>query len=248
MSFEAIKYKKSNQRFVSRKSWLNSKHTFSFGEYRDEFWNNFGPIRVINEDTIDQMSGFSMHSHENMEIVTILLKGCITHTDSIENKEKICEGHFQVMTSGYGIAHSERNEENEKCKLLQIWITPNKYNLTPQYQKKKFEVSSGNELIISSGNDNNYLLINQEINLWRCSNTHTDEDILLPRQIDVYNWIQIINGELTLSDKLKNKTQILSKGDGFGFEVTKYDDIIIESKENTDLLLFSFNSLEDYSS
>ena len=120
--------------------------------------------------------------------------------------------------------------------------------MTPQYQKKKFEVSSGNELIISSGNDNNYLLINQEINLWRCSNTYTYQDILLPRQMDEYNWIQIIKGELTLSDKLKNKTQILSKGDGFGFKVTKYDDILTESKENTDLLLSSFNSLEDYSS
>tara|TARA_B100000073_G_C23721143_1_gene567695 strand:- start:320 stop:1066 length:747 start_codon:yes stop_codon:yes gene_type:complete len=246
MSFQVLKFKKSNQRFVSKKSWLNSKHTFSFGDYIDKSWNNFGPIRVINEDTINPMSGFEMHSHQNMEIVTILLEGCITHTDSMNNKGEICQGHVQVMTSGKGISHSEKNEENKECKLLQIWITPNKYNLTPNYQQKQFEIQSGIQLIISQDNENTPLKISQEINLWRCTGPFYNDIMVLPEKIFQYNWIQVIEGELKISNKLKNKEQKLSKGDGLGFKVTHFDDIFFETKKDTDLLLFSFNSLRNY--
>ena len=85
MGFNIIKLRRSNERFKSNREWLDSKHSFSFAEYRDPIWDNFGKIRVINEDIISPNSGFNTHSHSNMEIVTIVIKGEITHRDSLNN-------------------------------------------------------------------------------------------------------------------------------------------------------------------
>ena len=82
MSLKIIKIRKSHERFISNREWLNSKHSFSFAEHRDPKWNNFGKIRVINEDIISPNSGFDMHSHSDMEIITVVTKGAITHRDS----------------------------------------------------------------------------------------------------------------------------------------------------------------------
>ena len=85
MTLNILKFRKSNERFKSNREWLDSKHSFSFAEHRDPFWDNFGKIRVINEDVISPNSGFNTHFHSNMEIVTIVIKGEITHRDSLNN-------------------------------------------------------------------------------------------------------------------------------------------------------------------
>jgi len=122
MSLKIIKIRKSHERFRSTREWLNSMHSFSFAEHRDPKWENFGKIRVINEDINSPKAGFNTHSHENMEIITVVTKGAITHRDSLNNLGKIYKDEVQVMSAGTGISHSEKNEENETCKLFQIWI------------------------------------------------------------------------------------------------------------------------------
>ena len=110
MVFNIIKIRKSDDRFLSRRDWLHSMHSFSFAEHRDPKWDNFGKIRVINEDIISPNAGFNTHSHANMEIITVVTKGAITHRDSLNNLGKIHKDEVQVMSAGTGISHSEKNE------------------------------------------------------------------------------------------------------------------------------------------
>ena len=243
MVLNILKLRKSNERFKSNRAWLDSKHSFSFAEHRDQLWDNFGKIRVINEDIISPNSGFSTHSHSNMEIVTIVIKGEITHRDSLNNLGIICEDEVQVMSAGTGISHSEKNENNTDCKLFQIWIYPDAQNLKPSYSQMSIKTISGNNLIIDSFKKNNSLLcINQDIAIWRCKYNRLNQKYL-PSEIKNFNWIQIIEGELLIRDK-NNKSKIyLSTGDGLGFQISDFSDIGIECDTEVDLLLFSMPNI-----
>jgi len=242
MGFNIIKLRKSDDRFLTRRDWLHSMHSFSFAEHRDSKWDNFGNIRVINEDTISPNSGFNMHSHSDMEIITVVTKGAITHRDSLNNSGKICENEVQVMSAGTGITHSEKNEDNKACKLFQIWIYPKKSNLKPDYKQISFKNGIGDNLIIDYLDRKNKLLINQDISLWRCKYKPT-KDKKLPSKIDKYNWIQIIEGNLLLKSKDSNSNIFLESGDGLGFEVNYYDDVSIDTEKDVDFLLISMPSL-----
>ena len=243
MVLNILKLRKSNERFKSNRAWLDSKHSFSFAEHRDRLWDNFGKIRVINEDIISPNSGFSNHSHSNMEIVTIVIKGEITHRDSLNNLGIICEDEVQVMSAGTGISHSEKNEKNIDCKLFQIWIYPDVQNLKPSYNQMSIKNISGNNLIIDSFKKNNSLLcINQEISIWRCKYNRLNEKYL-PSEIKNFNWIQIIEGNLLIRDKNNKSNEYLSSGDGLGFEISDFSDIDIESDTEVDLLLFSMQNI-----
>ena len=243
MTLNILKFRKSNERFKSNREWLDSKHSFSFAEHRDPFWDNFGKIRVINEDIISPNSGFSTHSHSNMEIVTIVIKGEITHRDSLNNLGIICEDEVQVMSAGTGISHSEKNEKNIDCKLFQIWIYPDVQNLKPSYNQMSIKNISGNNLIIDSLKKNNAVLsINQDISIWRCKYNRLNQKYL-PSEIKNFNWIQIIEGNLLIRDKNNKSNKFLNSGDGMGFEISDVSDIDIESDTEVDLLLFSMPNL-----
>ena len=243
MAFNILKLRKSNERFKSNRDWLDSKHSFSFAEHRDQLWDNFGKIRVINEDIISPNSGFSTHSHSNMEIVTIVIKGEITHRDSLNNLGIIHEDEVQVMSAGTGIYHSEKNEKNTECKLFQIWIYPDVQNLKPSYNQMSIKNISGNNLIIDSLKKNNSrLCINQDISIWRCKYNSLNQKYL-PSEIKNFNWIQIIEGDLLIRDKNNKSNKFLSSGDGLGFEISDFSDIDIESDTEVDLLLFSMPNI-----
>ncbi len=243
MSLNILKFRKSNERFKSNREWLDSKHSFSFAEHRDPFWDNFGKIKVINEDIISPNSGFSTHSHSNMEIVTIVIKGEITHRDSLNNLGKIHADEVQIMSAGTGISHSEKNEENKGCKLFQIWIYPDIQDLKPSYNQISIKNISGNNLIIDSSKKNNFqLFINQDISVWRCKYNHLNKKYL-PSEIKRFNWIQIIEGDLLLRDKKNKLSKTLSSGDGLGFEISDSCDIDIQSDNEVDMLLFSMPNI-----
>ena len=243
MVLNILKLRKSNERFKSNRAWLDSKHSFSFAEHSDQLWDNFGKIRVINEDIISPNSGFSTHSHSNMEIVTIVIKGEITHRDSLNNLGIICEDEVQVMSAGTGISHSEKNEKNIDCKLFQIWIYPDVQNLKPSYNQMSIKNISGNNLIIDSFKKNNSrLCINQDISIWRCKYNRANQKCL-PLEIKNFNWIQIIEGDLLIRDKKNRSNKYLSSGDGLGFEISDYSDLDIDSDTEVDLLLFSMSNI-----
>jgi len=239
MVFNIIKIRKSDDRFLSKRDWLHSMHSFSFAEHRDPKWDNFGKIRVINEDIISPNAGFNTHPHANMEIITVVTKGAITHRDSLDNLGKIHKDEVQVMSAGTGISHSEKNEENETCKLFQIWIYPQKENIKPRYDQISLNEELWDNLIFNyKDGKNNKLFLNQSISLWRCKYKPIKEK-KLPLKIDKYNWIQIIEGNLLLKSKDSNLNVCLESGDGLGFEVDYYDDVSLDTEKDLDFLLFS---------
>jgi redox-sensitive bicupin YhaK (pirin superfamily) len=133
---ENIVIHKAETRGNANHGWLNAYHTFSFAAYYDSERIQFGALRVLNDDTIAAGMGFGTHPHDNMEIITIPLEGDLAHKDNMGNTEIIKHGDIQVMSAGTGIQHSEFNPNaDQQTKLLQIWLFPNKRNVTPRYQQ-----------------------------------------------------------------------------------------------------------------
>lgn len=127
---------KASTRGQANHGWLNARHTFSFAGYSNPNRMNFGVLRVLNDDQVAQGMGFGTHPHDNMEIITIPLEGDLEHKDSMGNSSIIRYGDVQVMSAGTGIQHSEYNPNKDKqLKLLQIWIFPNKRNVSPRYDQ-----------------------------------------------------------------------------------------------------------------
>lgn len=127
---------KSSSRGLADHGWLKSHHTFSFANYYNPERMNFGVLRVLNDDTVAAGMGFGTHLHDNMEIISIPLEGDLEHKDSMGNVATIKHGEIQVMSAGTGITHSEYNRNKDKqVKFLQIWVFPNKKNVTPRYDQ-----------------------------------------------------------------------------------------------------------------
>lgn len=134
--------------------WLKPNFHFSFSDYYDPDRMGWGHIRVWNDDEIAPQTGFAPHSHDNMEIITYVREGAITHKDSMGNVGRTAAGDVQVMSAGTGVTHSEYNLENELCRLFQIWIFPRERNVTPTWDQRKFsdgDPRSGAFNILASG-------------------------------------------------------------------------------------------------
>ncbi len=136
--------------------WLDAKHHFSFGGYHDPKRTSWGNLRVWNDDTIAPQTGFPPHPHRDMEIITYVREGAITHQDDLGNKGRTQAGDVQVMSAGTGIRHSEYNLENVTTKIFQIWIVPTRDGEAPQWGAKPFPKGerSGKFVILASGYDN----------------------------------------------------------------------------------------------
>jgi quercetin 2,3-dioxygenase len=135
--------------------WLNANHHFSFASYMDAGRMNWGNIRVWNDDEIAAGSGFPPHNHDNMEIITYVRDGAITHKDSIGNIGRTQAGDVQVMSAGTGVQHAEYNAESELCRLFQIWIVPRERGVAPAWSHREFPKAdrSGAFTILASGYD-----------------------------------------------------------------------------------------------
>ncbi len=135
-----ISYHPAKSRGHVNFGWLDSKHTFSFGQYYNPKMMGFGKIRVINDDVVEAGKGFDTHSHQDMEIVSIPLQGRLEHKDTLGNGSIITDDEVQLMSAGSGISHSEFNpSESAPLNFLQIWILPNENDLVPSYQQKRFK-------------------------------------------------------------------------------------------------------------
>ena len=133
-------HRSANDRGYADHGWLRSFHSFSFADYFDRNHMHFGPLRVINEGWVAAGTGFGMHPHKDMEIVTYILEGELTHQDSMGHREVIRPNEVQRMSAGTGVFHSEFNRHNtETCHLLQIWIMPDQKDLTPEYEQTAFD-------------------------------------------------------------------------------------------------------------
>jgi len=133
-------FHKSESRGFANHGWLKSYHTFSFANYQNSERMNFGMLRVLNDDVVQPKMGFGTHPHRNMEIISIPLKGALSHKDSMENKRAIEVGEVQVMSAGTGLTHSEFNDsKTDEVNFLQLWIIPEKQDVKPAYNQKFFD-------------------------------------------------------------------------------------------------------------
>lgn len=149
--------------------WLKSKFHFSFAEYYNPQNMNFGTLRVLNDDLVKPGEGFDTHPHKDMEIVSYVVNGELTHGDSMGNKNTLSRGHAQYMSAGTGVWHSEHNLGNDTLRFLQIWILPDKKNHSPNYGDYKFNwVDRKNKWlnIVSSKEGNAPIKINQDSNIF----------------------------------------------------------------------------------
>lgn len=147
----------SASRGTANHGWLNAKHSFSFASWYNPDKENFGALRVLNDDIVSKGAGFGKHPHDNMEIITIPISGSLKHEDSMGNSSVIHAGEIQVMSAGNGIQHSEFNPSHEEdLKLFQIWIFPNKRNVAPRYDQFEIDTSimEDNFLQLVSPNEN----------------------------------------------------------------------------------------------
>ena len=164
-----IKIYRADKLGKSDLGWLKSKHHFVFAEYYDRKRVHFGNIRVINDDLIAPNSGFEMHSHENMEIISYIVSGQLTHQDSMGNKRVVKRGEVQYMSAGTGVEHSEYNYGNKTTRLLQIWIFPNQEDLQPNYGDYAYKWEDRiNKLlpVVSPFEGNALVKINQDTNIY----------------------------------------------------------------------------------
>jgi redox-sensitive bicupin YhaK (pirin superfamily) len=219
------------ERGFTNLGWLKSYHTFSFGGYYNPIFHGFESLRVINEDIVLPMSGFSSHSHKDMEIISYVLSGSLKHKDSIGNLGIIQAGEVQRMTAGSGITHSEYNaSDSNEVHFLQIWIIPSVRNLTPGYKQKFFDPlkRKGQFVLFASptGHDGS-LMIHQDTNLW-CGiidQKHPSLNYILSPNRKA--WVHVVRGELSLND-IELRT-----GDGVGItapEMLRFHKPYIESE------------------
>ncbi|WP_297632339.1 pirin family protein [uncultured Clostridium sp.] len=149
--------------------WLQSSFHFSFAEYWNPYNMGFGKLRVLNDDLVKPGTGFDTHPHQNMEIISYIVSGEITHGDSMGNKRSLTRGNVQYMSAGTGVLHSEHNYGDEMLRLLQIWIYPDKAGYTPNYGDYEFDWSLRENKwlnIVSGKSGNAPIKINQDVNVY----------------------------------------------------------------------------------
>jgi quercetin 2,3-dioxygenase len=224
---------KAETRGDANHGWLHSRHTFSFADYYDPERVSFGMLRVLNDDTVEAGMGFSMHPHNNMEIVSIPLEGDLEHKDSMGNVAVISSGDVQVMSAGTGIMHSEFNRNKDRhVKFLQIWVFPNRKNVKPRYDQITLDVKDRHnklQQILSPSSDDEGVWVYQ--NAWFYlgkfdRGVRTEYNIKLAGN-GVY--VFVLSGEVTISD-----TRLRSR-DGFGiWDIEKFS---IETNTESEVLL-----------
>jgi len=161
-------YRAADSRGKANFGWLNSQHTFSFGNYYDGDHMGISTLRVINDDVVAPGAGFGNHGHRDMEIISYILEGSIEHKDSMGNQFTVPAGEVQRMSAGTGIMHSEFNaSKTEPLKFLQIWITPNVTGIKPSYEQMPIVQSSTMTALVTPDGRNGSLSIHQDASIYR---------------------------------------------------------------------------------
>jgi quercetin 2,3-dioxygenase len=231
-----ITIRRSNERGHANHGWLDTYHSFSFADYYDPAHMGFRDLRVINEDRVAPAQGFPTHGHRDMEIITYVISGELSHRDSMGNGETIRPHEVQRMTAGTGVMHSEYSSPTDNTHLLQIWILPEKKHLLPSYEQTYFppEEKQGKlRLVASRGGDDGSVHINQDVKVYS-SILANGEEISYEIADGRHAWVQLISGSLTVNG------ETLNPGDGAAISEEK--SLMLTSADyDTEFLMFDLN-------
>ncbi|MGB0835928.1 MAG: pirin family protein [Psychrobium sp.] len=213
--------------------WLNANHHFSFARYYNPQRMGFGALRVINDDVIAAQTGFDAHPHDNMEIITYVRSGAVSHRDSMGNQGVTKAGQVQVMSAGTGIVHEEHNLSDEELTLYQIWIEPKSRNVKPQWGTKNFPTTQSSKLpLLVSGfeEDKDALFIHQDARIYGGKVAAGTE---FEHKIDNQAYVLASSGEFALKGNGKEVT--MNKGDGA--EVTLQKSVTIRALSDSEIVI-----------
>jgi len=231
-----ITLRRSNERGSAKFNWLDSRHTFSFGDYYDPKHMGFSDLRVINEDRVNPGAGFPTHSHRDMEIITYVLEGALAHKDSTGTSSVIRVGDVQRMSAGTGISHSEYNpSQTEPVHFLQIWIIPNEMGLKPGYEQRSFNLKkNGGSWVLVAGPDarDGAVKIHQDAEL-RLASLTPGGRLTYSLQSGRRGWLQVTRGAVTLNSKPLNA--------GDGAAITDENILDVRANDDAEILLFDLS-------
>ncbi len=225
---------RSGDRFHTRIAWLDSWHSFSFGEHFDPRREGFRNLRVINDDKIAPAAGFGTHGHRDMEIVSYVVDGVLAHEDSMGNGGNIERGEIQHMSAGTGVQHSEKNPQRDRpVHLLQIWLLPSSLGLKPGYGQKLFKADSKRDrlrLVASAHGRDDSLLLHSDADLY-ASLLSEGKEVTATLGRSGHGWVQVVSGAVDVNG-LRLQT-------GDGAAATKEPTLtLIGRAPETELLVF----------
>lgn len=228
-----MEIRKSEHRGKADLGWLESRHSFSFGHYHDPAHVGFGPLLVINEDRVKPGRGFGTHGHRDMEIISYVLEGALSHQDSMGNGSTIHYGDVQRMSAGSGVRHSEFNHAaDQPVHFLQIWIEPNVTGIAPSYEEKHFDAASKRgqlRLIASPDGRDGSVLIHQDAYLYASLLDGDDAQVhvLAPGRTA---YVHVIRGEISVNGEQ------LAGGDAL--KISGEDRVSLDHGQQAEVLLF----------
>lgn len=225
--------RKSQERGKAELGWLNSRHSFSFGHYYDPAHTAFGPLLVINDDQVQAGRGFGIHGHRDMEIISYVLDGALSHQDSLGKTSTLRYGDVQRLSAGSGVMHSEFNHASDKpVHFLQIWIQPNVKGVEPSYEEKHFDVASKQgrlRLLASPDGRGGSLSIHQDAYLYASilnDTTGLSHELAPARNA----YVHVIRGHITVNGEQ------LSGGDAL--KITQETSVTLQEGRDAEILLF----------
>lgn len=229
----ALTLRKANERGHADFGWLDSRHTFSFGQYHDPAHMGFGPLRVINDDQVAGGQGFPAHPHANMEIVTYVLDGGLEHKDSLGTGSVIRTGDVQRMSAGTGIRHSEFNaSKTNPVHFLQIWILPERAGAAPGYEQKYFSPADKQgrlRLVGSRDGRDGSVTIRQDVDLYAGLFAAGDKAThgIVDKRVA---WVQVARGSVRVNG--------LDLAEGDGLAIEDVNALEFEGLDDAEVLVF----------
>ncbi len=227
-----IAARKSEERGHVNYGWLDTSHTFSFGDYQDERFGGFRTLRVLNEDRVQPSEGFAPHAHRDMEILSWVLAGELQHRDSLGNGSVVRPGEVQKMSAGTGVTHSEFNPSpRHEVHFLQLWIEPERKNLMPSYDQRTFppvELRGRLRLVGSRGGREGSVTIHQDVNVY-AGRFEAGEETVHRFTPGRHAWLQVARGSM------KANSLLLARGDGAA--IAEEEELRLIFREASEVLL-----------
>jgi redox-sensitive bicupin YhaK (pirin superfamily) len=228
-----LRIRRADERGHADRGWLRSCHTFSFGEYHDPAHMGFRVLRVLNEDWLAPGRGIDMHPHRDMEIVTYVLEGALSHRDSLGNTEVLKAGELQRMSAGTGILHSEFNASStDPVHIYQIWIVPERRGVTPSYEQRTFDRAARRnrfQVVASPDGGSSSLHIGQDARLW-LADLDAGRSLALPVAAGRSAWLQVLRGSVVLERG--------ALGTGYGAAISGLEAAEVRAEAASEVMLF----------